>query len=72
MPEETASPEWLETIAARGQLGYLMANIKLLYDSQWEVKRLEEDFRDAVRLSLFRPRPVKAARGGRETSSATQ
>jgi hypothetical protein len=41
-----------------------MANIKLLFDSHWEVQRFEEDFRDAVRLSVFRPRPVKAARGG--------
>jgi hypothetical protein len=72
MPDETASPEWLEKIAARGQLGYLMANIKLLFDSHWEVQRFEEDFRDAVRLSVFRPRPVKAARGGLETSGATQ
>jgi hypothetical protein len=64
MPDETASPEWMDKIAARGQFGYLMANVKLLYDSQWEVKRFEEDFRDAVRLSVFRPRPVKAARGG--------
>jgi len=64
MPDETASPEWMDKIAARGQFGYLMANVKLLYDGQWEVNRFEEDFRDAVRLSVFRPRPVKAARGG--------
>ena len=66
MPDETAGPEWMEKVAARGQFGYLMSVVKLLYDSQWEVQRFEEDFRDAVRLSVFRPRPVKASRGGLE------
>jgi hypothetical protein len=71
MPDETASPEWMDKIAARGQFGYLMANVKLLYDSHWEVKRFEEDFRDAVRLSVFRPRPIKAARGGPKPLTTT-
>ncbi|HXH06927.1 MAG TPA: M14 family metallopeptidase [Vicinamibacterales bacterium] len=72
MPDETASPEWMEKIAARGQFGYLMAVVKLLYDSHWAVKRFEEDFRDAVRLSIFRPRPVKAARGGPTLATASR
>lgn len=62
MPDETASPEWMERVAARGQFGYLMSVVKLLYDSDWEVRRFEEDFRNGVRLSLFRPRPIEAAR----------
>ena len=62
MPDETAGPEWMEKVAARGQFGYLMSVVKLLYESDWEVQRFEEDFTDGVRLSLFRPRPVKAAR----------
>ncbi|MBI2221940.1 MAG: hypothetical protein HYU53_12125 [Acidobacteria bacterium] len=72
MPDETASPEWMEKMAARGQFGYLMANVKLLHDSRWEVKRFEEDFRDGVRLSFFRPRPVKAARGGPRPATSSQ
>ena len=39
-----------------------MSVVKLLYESDWEVQRFEEDFTDGVWLSLFRPRPVKAAR----------
>ncbi|MCI0409110.1 MAG: M14 family metallopeptidase, partial [Acidobacteria bacterium] len=62
MPDETASPAWMEKIAARGQFGYLMAMVKLLYESEWSVERFEEDFADGVRLSIFRPRPVKASR----------
>ena len=62
MPDETAGPEWMEKIAARGQFGYLMSVVKLLYESDREVQRFEEDFTDGVRLSLYRPRPVKAAR----------
>ncbi len=62
MPDETAGPEWMEEVAARGQFGYLMSVVKLLYESDWEVQRFEEDFTDGVRLSLYRPRPVKAAR----------
>ena len=62
MPDETAGPEWMEKIAARGQFGYLMSVVKLLYESDWQVQRFEEDFTDGVRLSLFRPRPIKAAR----------
>jgi hypothetical protein len=66
MPDETASPEWMEKVAARGQFGYLMAVVKLLHESEWKVERFEEDFRDRVRLSIFRPRPVKATRGAVE------
>ena len=62
MPDETAGPEWMDKIAARGQFRYLMSVVKLMYESDWEVQRFEEDFTDGVRLSLFRPRPVKAAR----------
>jgi hypothetical protein len=62
MPDETASPEWMQNMAAPGQLGYLMANVKLLYDSQWKVTRYEEDFADAVHLTMFRPRPIHATR----------
>jgi hypothetical protein len=62
MPDETASPAWMETIAARGQFGYLMSVVKLLYESDWQVERFEEDFSDRVRLSVFRPRPVKSSR----------
>jgi hypothetical protein len=62
MPDETASPQWMENMAAAGQLGYLMANIKLLYDSKWHVTRYEEDFSDAVHLTVFRPRPVTVTR----------
>jgi hypothetical protein len=64
MPDETASPAWMETIAARGQFGYLMSVVKLLYESEWRVERFEEDFADRVRLSLYRPRPVKSSRFG--------
>ena len=64
MPDETASPRWMETVAAPGQFGYLMSVVKLMYESQWEVQRFEEDFRDRVRLSFFRPRPVKSSRFG--------
>ena len=60
MPDETAGPEWMEKVAARGQFGYLMSVVKLLYESDWEVQRFEEDYTDGVRLSLFRPRLVKA------------
>lgn len=63
MPDETASPEWMEKIAARGQFGYLMANVKLLNESSWEVRRFEEDFGREVRLSVFRPRPVAPGGG---------
>jgi hypothetical protein len=56
-------------MAARGQFGYLMANVKLLDESTWEVTRMEEDFGVEVRLSLFRPRPVKPARGAPQTSN---
>jgi hypothetical protein len=66
MPDETASPEWMEKVAARGQFGYLMSVVKLLYESDWKVLRFEEDFQDRVRLSIFRPRPVKASRGAAE------
>ena len=62
MPDETAGPEWMEKVAARGQFGYLMSVVKLLYDSDWEVQRFEEDFTDGIRLSLFRSRPIKADR----------
>ena len=62
MPDEGASPQWLEHMACPGQFGYLMANLKLLYDSHYEVQRFEEDFKDTVHLSIFRPRPVKASR----------
>ena len=64
MPDETASPEWMENVAAPGQFGYLMSVVKLLYESEWEVQRFEEDFQERVRLSLFRPRPVKSSRFG--------
>lgn len=61
MPDETASPQWMETMAARGQFGYLMANVRLLAESAAPIQRLEQDFGSAVRLSLFRPRPVTPA-----------
>ena len=67
MPNETADPKWMEMIAARGQFGYLMSVVKLLYVSDWEVQRFEEDFTDGVRLSLFRPRPIKADRRAKFT-----
>lgn len=62
MPDETPSPEWLQKMAAPGQFGYLMANIKLITDSHYELKRFEEDYRDRVSLSVFRPRPLRAGR----------
>ncbi len=64
MPDETASPAWMETVAAPGQFGYLMSVVKLMYESNWEVQRFEEDFRDRVRLSFFRPRPMRSSRFG--------
>ena len=68
MPDETAGPEWMDKIAARGQFGYLMSVVKLMYESDWEVQRFEEDFTDGVRLSLFRPAAGQggAARAARE------
>jgi hypothetical protein len=62
MPDETPSPEWLARVAAPGQLAYLMANLKLLNESHYELKRFDEDFRDRVSLTVFRPRPIKASR----------
>ena len=62
MPDETASGEWMERFAAPGQLGHQRALLKLLYESRWQVDRFEEDFGSGVRLSVFRPRPVKAGR----------
>ncbi|MCR4340475.1 MAG: M14 family metallopeptidase [Gemmatimonadaceae bacterium] len=70
MPDETASGEWMESFAAPGQLGHQRAVLKLLYESQWQVDRFEEDFGGGVRLSVFRSRPVKAGRGGTPTASA--
>ena len=70
MPDETAGPEWMEKVAARGQFGYLMSVVKLLYESDWEVQRFEEDFTDGVRLSLYRPRPIKADRRDQFARSA--
>lgn len=61
MPDEGASAQWMQHMAAPGQLGYLMANLKLIANSHYEVKRYEEDFRDTVHLSIFRPRPIKAS-----------
>lgn len=52
----------MDKISARGQAGYLMSVVKLMNESDGEVQRFEEDFTDGVRLSLYRPRPVKAAR----------
>jgi hypothetical protein len=52
----------MDSMAAPGQLGYLMATVKLLYDSEWHVTRYEEDFSDNVHLSVFRSRPIKATR----------
>src|SRR5262249_11215850 len=62
MPDETASPDWMENMAARGQFGYLTAMMKLITQSHWTVERFEDDFQPAVRLSVFRPRPIKPAR----------
>ena len=72
MPDETPSPEWLETMAAPGQFGYLMANVKLINDSQYEIKRFDEDFSDRVSLSVFRPRPVKASRPPAPTTTSSR
>jgi hypothetical protein len=52
----------LAKMAAPGQLAYLTANLKLLNESHYELKRFDEDSAFAVSLTVFRPRPIKASR----------
>ncbi|MFB0543462.1 MAG: M14 family metallopeptidase, partial [Candidatus Bathyarchaeia archaeon] len=56
-PDETASGDWLELVCTAG-LAFDLAHLRFLYDSQYEVKRYEGEWRDCVSFSVERKRPV--------------
>ncbi len=56
-PDETARGEWLELVATAGLL-FDLAHVRFLYESQYEVKRSEEETANGVRLAVSRKRPV--------------
>jgi len=59
-PDETAQGQWLDLVTKPG-FSFLMANIKYLRDGRYQVLRIEEEGqRDAVSLTMFRPRPVQS------------
>jgi hypothetical protein len=65
-PDETARGEWLELVATTGLL-FDLAHVRFLYESQYEVKRSEEETANGIRFVVSRKRPVlppEATRGG--------
>jgi hypothetical protein len=63
-PDETAQGAWLDLVTKPG-FSFLMANVRFLQHSDYEVQRIEEDgLRDSTTLTMFRARPVKPGRAG--------
>jgi hypothetical protein len=73
-PDETAQGAWLDLVTKPG-FSFLMANVRFLQHSDYEVQRIEEDgLRDSATLTMFRARPVKPGRAGNSetNNSATR
>ena len=59
--DETAQGEWLDLMSRMG-FGYLMASVRFLDETEVELYRLEEERQQKIKLSLTRPRPIKASK----------
>ncbi len=69
-PDETAYGDWMKIVAAAG-FQFDLANLKYLYDSDYEVKRTHERRGDTVRFATIRPRPPRPAKKGIEDQTPT-
>jgi hypothetical protein len=70
-PDETAQGEWLNLVTKAG-FSFLMAHVKFLRDGEYAIERIEEGgLRDAVSITMLRPRPVKPGRTTTTTSVTT-
>jgi hypothetical protein len=67
-PDETARGAWLDMVATAG-LSFDLAHLKFLYESQYEVKRSEEESVNSIRLSVSRRRPVLPPKKEGETKN---
>ena len=56
--DETAQGPWLDLVTRMG-FGYLMASVRFLDESEYELYRMEGESRGGVRLALTRPRPIQ-------------
>ena len=67
-PDETAYGDWMKVVAAAG-FQFDLANLKYLYDSDFEVERTHERFGETVRFATIRPRPPRPGKRTEPTPS---
>ena len=69
-PDETAYGDWMKIVAAAG-FQFDLANLKYLYEADYEVKRTQERRGETVRFATIRPRPPRPSKKDIEEQTPT-